>query len=147
MGAEQASIAKGRAVALAPYNDYRENCRFPRASDFDQVSSAPRVQDGLRSCYGNVERIEFFTGLFAEDPRPNSVLPSLIGRMVGIDAFSQALTNPLLAPRVFKESTFSPLGWRTIHTTRNLAEILQRNVPARERPYLVTMTRSDWRRQ
>ena len=30
--------------------------------------------------------------------------------MVGVDAFSQALTNPLLAPRVFNEQTFSPLG-------------------------------------
>ena len=75
------------------------------------------------------------------------MLPSLIGRMVGIDAFSQALTNPLLAPGVFDESTFSPLGLQTIHTTRNLGEILQRNVPPRERPYLVTMTRPDWHRQ
>ncbi len=147
LDAETASIIKSREVALAPYNDYRENCSFPRATDFDQVSSDPRVQDGLRAYYGSVERVEFYVGLFAEDPRLNSVLPSLIGRMVGIDAFSQALTNPLLAPRVFNESTFSPLGWRTIHTTRNLGEVLQRNVPPRERPYLVTMTRTDWHRQ
>ncbi|MDQ3729655.1 MAG: heme peroxidase [Actinomycetota bacterium] len=147
LGAEAASITKGREVALAPYNDYRENCRFPRAADFEQISTDPRVREGLRDCYGSVERVEFYVGLFAEDPRPNSVLPSLIGRMVGIDAFSQALTNPLLAPRVFKESTFSPLGWQTIHATRSLGEILNRNVPVRERPYLVTMTRSDWRRR
>ena len=146
LGAETAGINKARAVALAPYNDYREACRFPRARDFASISSDPRVREGLRDCYGTPERIEFFVGLFAEDPRPNSVLPSLIGRMVGVDAFSQALTSPLLAPQVFRESTFSPLGWQTIHSTRTLGEILQRNVPPRQPPYLVTMTRTDRRR-
>ncbi|MDQ3608226.1 MAG: heme peroxidase [Actinomycetota bacterium] len=147
LGAEVNSIRKGRDVALASYNDYREHCRFPRVTDFDQISSDPRVRDGLRDCYGSVERIEFYVGLFAEDARPNSVLPSLIGRMVGVDAFSQALTNPLLAPRVFHPRTFSPLGWQTIATTRTLSDVLQRNVPEGDRPYLVTMTRTDWRRR
>ena len=79
--------------------------------------SDPESQAGLRDLYGHVDRIEFFPGLFAEDIRPNSVLPSLIGRMVGIDAFSQALTNPLLSPRVFNAQTFSPLGMEIIATT------------------------------
>lgn len=146
LDAEASSIRKGRAVALASYNDYREHCRFPRVTDFDQISSDSRVRDGLRSCYHRVERIEFYVGLFAEDPRPNSVLPSLIGRMVGVDAFSQALTNPLLAPRVFHPGTFSLLGWETIRATRSLSDLVHRNVPPRDRPYLVTMTRTDWRR-
>ncbi len=60
---------------------------------------------------------------------------------------SQALTNPLLAPRVFHPRTVSALGWHTIATMRNLADILHRNVPPRGRPYLVTMTRTDWRRR
>ena len=64
------------------------------------------MQAALKELYGTVDQIELFPGLFAEDARPNSVLPSLIGRMVGVDAFSQALTNPLLAPRVFNEETF-----------------------------------------
>jgi prostaglandin-endoperoxide synthase 2 len=40
--------------------------------------------------------------------------------MVGIDAFSQALTNPLLAPRLFNEQTFSPVGMEVIRTTKTL---------------------------
>ena len=66
-----------------------------------------RSRPRCRTSTATVDRIEFFPGLFAEDARPNSVLPSLIGRMVGVDAFSQALTNPLLSPRVFNEQTFS----------------------------------------
>ena len=71
----------------------------------------------MRDLYGDVDHIEFYPGLFAEDVRRNAVLPPLIGRMVAIDAFSQAFTNPLLAPRVFNPQTFSPLGWNLIRTT------------------------------
>ncbi len=141
---ELASIREARSVALAPYNDYRELARFPRLTDFDQISGDVRVQDALRELYGHVDRIEFFPGLFAEDARPNSVLPSLIGRMVGVDAFSQALTNPLLAPRVFNEGTFSPLGMQIIGSTARLSDILHRNVPESPGSYLVTMTRPGW---
>ena len=141
---ELASIREARAVRLAPYNDYRELAKFPRVTDFDQISGDPVIQDGLRELYGDVDRIEFFAGLFAEDARPNSVLPSLIGRMVGVDAFSQALTNPLLAPRVFNEQTFSPLGMEIIGSTGRLGDIVDRNVPESPGRHFVTMTREGW---
>lgn len=140
------SVEKGRAVRLAGYNDYRELCGYPRVTAFNQISGDPRVQKGLEQLYGTVDRIEFFTGLYSEDIRPNSVLPSLIGRMVGIDAFSQAFTNPLLAPRIFNDKTFSPAGMHIIQTTNTLSDILHRNVPDPDKRF-VGMTRRDWKRR
>ncbi len=57
---ERQSVRQSRAVHLAPYNDYRELCRFPRVTAFDQVSGDQRVQNGLREAYGNVDRVEFY---------------------------------------------------------------------------------------
>jgi len=142
--AELASVEQARAVKLRPYNEYRRLARFPRATLFEDVSSDPHVQQRLRDLYRDVDHIEFYPGLFAEDVRRNAVLPPLIGRMVAIDAFSQAFTNPLLSPRVFNPETFSPLGWNLIRTTRTLSDVVHRNVPDRARPPKVTMTRSDW---
>ena len=142
--AELSSVTQGRAVALRPYNDYRELAKFPRAQCFEDVSKDRRVQDGLREHYGSVDEVELYPGLFAEDVRPNAVLPSLIGRLVAIDAFSQAFTNPLLSPRVFNPGTFSPLGWELIRTTGTLSDLLHRNIPDAGRRYEVTMTRRDW---
>jgi prostaglandin-endoperoxide synthase 2 len=139
------SVEKDRAVQLRSYNDYRELCGYPRVTAFNQISGNPKVQKGLQELYGTVDRIEFFTGLYAEDIRPNSVLPSLIGRMVGIDAFSQAFTNPLLAPRIFGPQTFSELGMEIIGSTRTLSDILHRNVPDPDKRF-VGMTRRDWKR-
>ena len=60
---------------------------------------------------------------------PNSPLPLLLFRMVAVDAFSQALTNPLLSEHVFNVDTFTEFGWDTIHNTSSLHDILSRNVP------------------
>ncbi len=142
--AELTSVRQARAVALRPYAEYRSLARFPRATGFEQISSDRRVQQGLRDLYGKVEEVEFYPGLFAEDVRPNAALPPLIGRMVAIDAFSQAFTNPLLAPRVFNPQTFSPLGWELIRTSGSLSTLLHRNIPDTGRRYEVTMTQRGW---
>ena len=141
--AEQASIELNRFVGLQGYNDYRACSGFPRVTAFNQISDDPRVQRELERLYGHVDNVDYYVGLFAEDPRPNSVLPALLGRFVGIDAFSQALTNPLLAPNVFNVHTFSPLGMRVIKQTHTLADVVRRNVPDGRR-YFISLTRKDW---
>ncbi|MCE5290731.1 MAG: peroxide synthase, partial [Nocardiaceae bacterium] len=142
---EEMSIKQGRDVELATYNDYRENCGFPRVTSVEQISSDPAIQEALRKTYASVDNIEFYPGLFAEDRKINSALPPLIGRMVALDAFSQALTNPLLAPRVYHAKTFSELGWKIIEDTNTLSDILNRNVKPGDNFY-VSMTRKDWKR-
>jgi prostaglandin-endoperoxide synthase 2 len=66
--------------------------------------------------------------------------------MVGVDAFSQALTNPLLAPRVFNEQTFSPHGMEIIGSTQRLSDIVNRNVPESPGQHYIAMTREGWQR-
>ena len=107
---------RARAVRLRPYNDYRTLPASRACGAFEEISGDPRSSRRCATLYGSVDDIEFYVGLFAEDVRPNAVLPPLIGRMVAIDAFSQAFTNPLLAPRVFNAATFSPLGWESSAT-------------------------------
>ncbi|MGP0068416.1 MAG: peroxidase family protein [Isosphaeraceae bacterium] len=142
---EQVAIQMGRDMQLASYNDYREAFGFPRVTDFNQISGDPKRQYRLKELYGDVDRIEFYVGLFAEDVRTNSTVSTLIGRMVGIDAFSQALTNPLLAPNIFNTDTFSNYGMNVILETKSISDILHRNVPDPERPYIASLTRLDWR--
>jgi prostaglandin-endoperoxide synthase 2 len=49
--------------------------------------------------------------------------------MVAVDAFSHALTNPLLSPRVYNEDTFTSEGFASIQTTHTLRDIADRNLP------------------
>lgn len=135
---ELASIELGRKAQLASYNDYREMCGFPRVTAFNQITGDEYAQQKLQELYGSVDKIEFFVGLYAEDIRKNSTIPPLVARLIGIDAFSQALTNPLLSANIFKEETFSPVGWKIIHTTKTVSDLVNRNVPPSDRKYKVT---------
>jgi len=126
---ERASLLQGRLNRLASYNDYRERMSYPRVKRFEQISGDPDVVAALKRLYeGDVDRVEFFVGLFAEDLPERSAVPPLLGRMVALDAFSHALTNPLLSPHVFKEETFTPAGWASIAATASLHALAARNV-------------------
>jgi prostaglandin-endoperoxide synthase 2 len=143
---ELAGITRARDVQLRSYNDYRELGGFPRVTEFDQITGNVKIREQLRRVYGHVDDIEFFVGLFAEDVAPNGVLPPLMGSMVALDAFSQVYTNPLLAPRVYNEETFSPVGMKLIKSTTTLSQIVNRNVTAQPGGHFVSMTRKDWKR-
>ena len=125
---EKDSIAMARDAHLAGYNDYRAACRYPRLQSFADVSSNTAAQDRLKELYGSVDNIEYYVGLFAEDVDRGGVLPTLMGTMVGVDAFSQALTNPLLDPRIFSADTFSEPGLADIERTGSLHDIVKRVV-------------------
>jgi prostaglandin-endoperoxide synthase 2 len=136
------SVLDSRALRLAPYNAYRRHLNFPPVRSFHQISDDPRVRDGLRARYDSVEDIDLYVGIFAEQPgSPDTILGPLLTKIIAIDAFSQALTNPLLAPRVLTAETFTPLGLRTIERTRTLSDILHRNSPEDPTPRLISMTR------
>jgi len=140
------SIEQSRSVRLAPYNDYREDCSYPRVTSFDQITADQRIRDGLRELYGSVDEIEFYIGLFAEDTRPNSVLPPVLGRLVGLHAFSQLMTNPLLGEQVYCKETFTPWGLALIEDTASLSELVHRNLPPGSPTYEVRLTRRRWKR-
>lgn len=135
---ELASVRLGRKLQLASYNDYREMCGFPRVTAFEQITGDEFAQKKLKELYGHVDKIEFFVGLYAEEVRENSTIPPLVARLIGIDAFSQALTNPLLSPNIFNEKTFSPVGWQIIQNTKTVSDLVNRNVPSSDRKYKVT---------
>jgi prostaglandin-endoperoxide synthase 2 len=141
---EAASIQQGRDNRLARYNDYRALMNYPRMTRFEQINSDPLVVGELRRIYSNVDQIEYFVGLFAEELPPRSAVPPLIGRMVAADAFSHALTNPLLSPHVYHAGTFTTGGIEVIEKTATLADLLARNdvVPTGTR---ISMEADDYR--
>lgn len=137
---ELLTVQQGRTHQLGSYNDYREAVGYPRVTRFEQITDNQDKIDALRKLYGDVENIEFFVGLFAEDTSPRSAVPPLIGRMVALDAFSQALTNPLMSEHVFNEHTFTHEGMRTIEATRSLQDIVNRNLARGQKPVSISMT-------
>ncbi|HVC60539.1 MAG TPA: peroxidase family protein [Acetobacteraceae bacterium] len=140
---EDFAVLQARHNRIDTYNAYRQAFGMPQAATFADISSDPRVVALLQQLYGAPENVEFYPGLFAEDRMADSPLPGLLMRMVAVDAFSQALTNPLLSEHVFNASTFTQWGLDLINSTSNLGDVLARNVTARG-PTPIEMTQASW---
>jgi prostaglandin-endoperoxide synthase 2 len=68
--------------------------------------------------------------------------------MVGLDAFSQIYTNPLLGEQLYNNGrVFSELGLEIIGETNRIRDIVRRNVPEEHRADCarVSLTRPDYR--
>jgi prostaglandin-endoperoxide synthase 2 len=137
------AVEQARANRLDTYNKYRVAFGMPPAKQFSDISKDIDVAALLQQLYGEPDNVEFYPGLFAEDRVPDCPLPELLLRMVAVDAFSQALTNPLLSEHVFNANTFTQWGLDLINNTSKLGDILARNVPARGKTP-IEMTQSTW---
>jgi prostaglandin-endoperoxide synthase 2 len=150
--AEEKAIGQARTNKLATYNDYCAAMGKSRAASFADVvgSSRAALAERLQALYGSVDNLEFYVGLFAEPTQKNGVLPDLLQAMVAMDAFSQALTNPLLSEHVWgnkanQRLTFTDEGLAEIEATATLRDIVVRNSVGLGNRF-VGMTRQDWRR-
>jgi prostaglandin-endoperoxide synthase 2 len=124
---EQLNVAYTRKFKLRSYNEYRSCFGLRRARSFADINKDEAVQEKLGALYRNVDDVEWYVGMYAEEHPPLAIMGELQTTMVANDAFSQALTNPLLAERVFNRQTFSEKGWEIIEETTSLDQILQRN--------------------
>jgi prostaglandin-endoperoxide synthase 2 len=154
MGADRSTLRFARQFRLRGFNDYRERWNMPRYESIEELTGGDPVLtaeltrlypdipgDRDRLTVKGVDRIELPVGLLAER-RARAVLPPLLMRMVASDAFSQALTNPLLAAYVFGPQCFTTAGLDEIHRTRSFADIVQRNLaPGAMKPF-VSFTRA-----
>ncbi len=143
---ESSAIRQGRLIELKSYNSYREYLSLPKVECFEEISSNSKVVAALNKHYDSVDDVEFYTGLFAEDQQPNSPLPQMLLLLVGVDAFSQALTNPLFSRSVFSQgaAVFGEAGLRAFEQTSSLLDIVQRNCGRVESADFIGMTRPDW---
>jgi prostaglandin-endoperoxide synthase 2 len=131
--AEQVTVALMRDARLTSFNDYREAYGLSRLTSYDELTSNTEVKQRLEALYGDIDNLEWYVGIFAEDYPDYMMMGELMTYMVANDAFTQALTNPLLARNVFNDATFTKTGMGIIKGTKSLQDIVKRNAasPAR----------------
>ncbi len=121
------SLSMGRACRLPSFNAYREAYGLKRINSFEALTEEKEIAAKLRDLYGDIDKLEWFVGLFAEGYGNDEMMGELLVNMVANDAFTQALTNPLLAEQVFNERTFGAEGLKIIRDTQTLAQVICRN--------------------
>ena len=128
LGAEYAAIKMGRDYRLRSFNQYRAQFGLDEMDDFDDLTSDKALEAKLKELYGDIDNLEFFIGIFAEEAGVDELFGELMLTMVASDAFTQALTNPLLSKHIFNQGTFTKYGMRMIKNTSSLRHLVDRNV-------------------
>jgi prostaglandin-endoperoxide synthase 2 len=129
---EESTIGLMREARLQSYNAYRKAYDLKPVRSFAELTSDPALRARLEALYGDVDAVEWYVGLFAEDYPDYMMMGELLTTMVANDAFTQALTNPLLARNVFNDDTFTRTGMELIGDTSELEQIVKRNATSPE---------------
>ncbi|MGA9857629.1 MAG: peroxidase family protein [Solirubrobacteraceae bacterium] len=124
---EAVTVALMRNARLRSFNDYREAYGLSRMESFDELTSDAQCKQRLKALYGDIDKLEWYVGIFAEEYPDYMMMGELLTYMVANDAFTQALTNPLLARNVFNDETFTTTGMAIIADTSSLQDIVARN--------------------
>jgi prostaglandin-endoperoxide synthase 2 len=126
--AEMAAHKFAREQRVRPFVEYQNAFHEDVVKDFKELAGDTPLAARLATLYPRgVEDVEFLVGLFAQGHDDNGVLPGLMRTMVAVDAFSQILTNPLLAANVYCEAAFSAVGNDIINATHSFQDLVARN--------------------
>lgn len=127
LGAEYQTIKMGRDFRLAPYNEYRKVFGMKPIKSFDKFTNSQQLDSKLKSLYGDINKMEFVVGIFAEKSEEDKLFGSLMYVMVAYDAFTQIYTNPLLSNNIYTEDTFTKYGLNLIKKTNSVQDLAERN--------------------
>ena len=122
------TVQMGRDFKLQPYNAYRRAFSLPPLKSFDELTDDPDLKRRLEELYGHIDALEWHAGIFAEKHKPLAMMGELLTYMVAYDAFTHALTNPLLSENIYGPDTFSTVGLRIIEATNTIGDVVLRNV-------------------
>jgi prostaglandin-endoperoxide synthase 2 len=119
--AEMAAHKFARDQRVRPFVEYQKAFNEDLVKDFEDLAGETPLAAQLETLYpGGVKDVEFLVGLFAQKHDDDEVLPGLMRTIVAVDAFSQILTNPLLAANIYSHAAFSEVGDDIINTHAQL---------------------------
>jgi prostaglandin-endoperoxide synthase 2 len=122
------TVEMARQFRLRPMNEYRRAFGRAPLKSFDELTKDADLADRLEKLYGTIDNVEWLVGIFAEQHQKGAMLGDLMTTMVAFDAFTHALTNPLLSDQIYNETTFSSLGLEILAKTNSLSDLVARNV-------------------
>ena len=109
-------------------NAYRHHYGLATYSTFRELvgtgPGADKLASDLRDLYGDIGEVDWFVGMIAEKHAKRSIMGQLMKTMVANDAFTQALTNPLLSKRIYHDDeVFSKKGRKIMESISTLQEL------------------------
>ena len=88
----------------------------------DQPFAEELIAD-LSRLYCDVNRVELFPGLFAEQHKGDVIMGDLMTSMVAYDAITQLMNNPMVSKNLYSAETFSEKGFQLLKKTSSFSQV------------------------
>ena len=115
------NIQRGRDHGLADYNTTREAYGLQPYESFADLTRDEQVQADLQSLYGDINNVDLWVGLLAEDHLPDGSLGELATTII-VDQFERLRDGD----RLWYENVLNGRELRQVEST-TLAEVIERN--------------------
>lgn len=115
------NIQRGRDHGLADYNSLRAAYGLPRVTSFAQITSDAALAGKLQQLYGNVNNIDAWVGMLAEDHVQGASVGALVQRVL-VDQFSRLRDGD----RFWYQRSLSGQALRDVEQT-TLTDLIRRN--------------------
>merc|ERR1712154_707310 len=124
MGAVLGGLKKTRYYNLRSFNDYRERFGFKRYSSMDEITDDKEVVNMLNELYdGDVDKVEFYIGIFAEDKIGNALHGAFLTAMFASTVITLLTSSPLL--RKDWSKILTPLGKQIVNDFNSLTDLVE----------------------
>jgi hypothetical protein len=115
------NVQRGRDMGLADFNTVRDDFGLPRISHFSQITRDPALAQKLKDLYGNVNNIDPFAGMFAEDHRYGYDIGETL-----LAVFTDQFKRARAGDRFWYERTLNGEDLERVRHTR-FSDIIKRN--------------------
>ncbi|KAG7490925.1 prostaglandin G/H synthase 1-like [Solea senegalensis] len=99
-------IKESRAARVQPFNEYRKKFNLKPYTSFDEFTDDKDMARGLEELYGDIDALEFYTGVLLEKTRPDGIFGESMVEMGAPFSLKGLMGNPLCSPQYWKPSTF-----------------------------------------
>ncbi len=115
------NIQRGRDHGLADYNTSRTSYGLKKVTSFAQITSNVDLQKALKTIYGDVNKVDLWVGLLAEDHVKGSSVGELTGKIL-VNQFTRLRDGD----RFWYQNNLKGAELKMVEKT-TLAEVIKRN--------------------
>ncbi len=115
------NIQRGRDHGLVDYNALRAAYGLPKVTTFAQITADPQLQANLQQLYGNVNNIDAWVGMLAEDHVPGASVGPLVQKVL-VDQFTRLRDGD----RFWHQRSLAGNDLRDVQNT-TLTDVIRRN--------------------
>ncbi|XP_074654071.1 prostaglandin G/H synthase 2-like [Tubulanus polymorphus] len=143
LGVVKSVLHEGRELRLQSFNEYRKKYLLKPYESFQELTGDSELAAKLERMYGDIDAVEYFTGIMLEKQRPSALFGGTAVEMGGPYSLQGLYANPIGSPKYWRPSTFGGDVGFDIVKTASLEKLFCANIKKGDCPKMSFAVQKD----